>query len=305
MTRVVRFQIYRQYEESRQRANDAMVALLAGSQLAAHTLKLTAGSDRLLPEIFPAVPHIGRFNLRTAAAAEVIDAAGPHLATVTVPYALAIHEDFAMQCIDWIRVTQNMTSQSGARAPVTAATMHEILALMLAGSYGPRAAVDLELFHMYRKIRNCHVHAGGRASAALRRPVGALSPDAWARWLDLTAREPSALIAGDTAEYCLLDVFSIFAVTKELGRGINALLQTGLPRSQWAEVCVDDYRERTSRIPNSDAWGRGLVGFARNNYGALALTAQELFQAAATKGAWTSPSRRPYPASGSAPRPSL
>ena len=90
MPSTVQFAIYRQYNEARQGANNAMVSLLAGSALGAHTLKLTAGSDRLLPEIFPAVPHIKRFNLRPASAAEVLDAAGPHLATVTVPYAIAI-----------------------------------------------------------------------------------------------------------------------------------------------------------------------------------------------------------------------
>lgn len=88
-------------------------------------------------------------------------------------------------------------------------------------------------------------------------------------------------------------MFAIFAVTKELGRGINALLQAGLPRSLWAEVCVDDWREHTSRTPNSDAWGRGLLGFARHNYQALKLTDHELFQAAETKDAWSPPGRHP------------
>lgn len=177
MPLAVQFKIYRQYEESRQRANDAMVALLAGSQLAAHTLKLTAGSDRLLPEIFHAVPHIGRFNLRTAAATEVIDAAGPHLATVTVPYALAIHEDFATQCVRWVRAIRKESS----RLDVKAWRMHETLAEMVPGSYSSRAAVDLELFHLYRIIRNCHIHAGGRVSPALLGQVGKLSGDARAR----------------------------------------------------------------------------------------------------------------------------
>ncbi|WP_419944415.1 hypothetical protein [Candidatus Poriferisodalis sp.] len=103
MAPTVHFPIHRQYTTARQSANNAMVSFLAGSALASHTLQLTAGSDRLLPEIFPAVPHIARFNLRPDAAAEVLGAAGPHLATVTIPYALAIHENFVTQCIRWIK----------------------------------------------------------------------------------------------------------------------------------------------------------------------------------------------------------
>ena len=142
-------------------------------------------------------------------------------------------------------------------------------------------------------MRNCHIHRGGRVSPALRRGVKGLSQDAQDRWSDLTRRKADTLIAGDRAEYCLLDVFAIFAVTKELGRGINALLQTGLSRSQWAVACVDDYCQETRRIPKSDAWGRGLVGYARHHYQTMALTDQELFQAAAHKGVWLDPNRRP------------
>lgn len=195
MAPAVHFSIYRQYTKARQSANNAMVSFLAGSALASHTLQLTTGSNRLLPEIFPAVPHITRFNLRPDAAADVLGAAGPHLATVTIPYALAIHED--------------------------------------------------------------------------------------------------ALVRGDRAEYSLLDVFSVFAVTKGLGRGVNALLQAGLTQEHWAKACVDDYREESSRTRNSEAWGRGLIGHARDRYGAVGLSKPHLFRAAFDKGAWLDPTKYP------------
>jgi hypothetical protein len=173
----VQFAIYRNYEASRQRANNAIVALLAGSALAAHPLKLTEGSGRLLPEIFPAVPHIEYFNLRPDAAAEVIGSAGPHLATVTVPYALAIHEDFVKQCIDWINNTHGITL-AVSRNDVNAGNMHETLRSTLASSHAGHSSVDLELFHLYRQMRNCHIHRGGRATPTLRDQEIGLSPDA-------------------------------------------------------------------------------------------------------------------------------
>ena len=61
----VRFAAYRQYLLQRQLVNSSVMALLAGSQLASHTLQLTQGSDRTMREIFPQVPHIDRFNLKS------------------------------------------------------------------------------------------------------------------------------------------------------------------------------------------------------------------------------------------------
>ena len=293
MPSTVHFAIYRQYQESRRRANNSMVALLAGSQLAAHNLTLHADSDRLLPEIFPTVPHIARFNLRPAVAADVLDAAEPHLATVTVPYALAIHEDFVMQCIRWIRRIQGTPSRQRASGRPRAADMHEVLRSLVGGALKPHSSVDLELFHVYRLLRNCHVHRGGRVSSKLRKHVGNLSPSAQARWIGLTGRGANTLIAGDQAEFRLLDVFAVFAVTKELGHGVNALLRNGLSQQQWALACVDDYRRGTNRIPRSDQWGRGLIGYASHHYQALALTDSALFEAAAEMGVWPDARRRP------------
>ena len=54
---LVKYAEYRRYIEQRKDANNAMMALLAGSKLAMHTLSLTAGSERRLSEIFPRVPH--------------------------------------------------------------------------------------------------------------------------------------------------------------------------------------------------------------------------------------------------------
>jgi hypothetical protein len=80
-----------------------MMALLAGSRLAAHTLQLTAGSLRLLPEMFPAVPDIRMFNLRTEVARELLLDADSHLGAVAVPYALAVHEDFMISVIEVLK----------------------------------------------------------------------------------------------------------------------------------------------------------------------------------------------------------
>ena len=294
----VYFPIYRRYKATRQQANNAMLSLLAGSALASHTLQLTEGSSRLLPEIFPAVPHIARFNLRPDAAAAVLRSAGPHLATVTVPYALAIHEDYVTQCIAWVRDQFNFrlpTAVSSDRTwgDIGASNMHEALESMLGQEYLPNSSVDLELFHLYRLMRNCHIHDGGSASPALRNHVEELGTDAQTRFREITKRDVSTLLQGAQVEYSLLDVFSIFAVTKELGHGVNALLLAGLNREQWADTCVNDFHEQTTRYRNSDSWGRGLIGHAHDRYQAVGMSRRHIFESAFNKGLWPGPTRIP------------
>jgi hypothetical protein len=84
----VKFPQYRQYLRQRQLVNSAVMALLAGSQLANHTLQLTRGSDRPLKEIFPSVPHIDRFNLKTDAASDLRSDAEAHLSAMAILYIL-------------------------------------------------------------------------------------------------------------------------------------------------------------------------------------------------------------------------
>src|SRR5690606_22350707 len=94
-----KYRAYRDYVDSRVEVDNAMMALLAGSRLASNTLQLTGGSKRTLAELFPAVEHIERFNLRNDSARELLLDADRHLTSVALPYALATHEDFVVSSL--------------------------------------------------------------------------------------------------------------------------------------------------------------------------------------------------------------
>lgn len=113
---VVRFPGYRDWEEKRVEASNAMMGLLAGAQLAAHLLKLTEGSNHLLPEVFPQVDHIGRFNLTTQEASAILASADTHLGAMSVPYALALHEDYLKTCLGLLLV-QDSARRARSRTP--------------------------------------------------------------------------------------------------------------------------------------------------------------------------------------------
>lgn len=79
MREVIWFPAYREYDAVRTDVSNAMMALLAGAGMASHLLQLTEGSKHLLPEVFPRVEHIGRFNLETVKSKTPEATSGPHV----------------------------------------------------------------------------------------------------------------------------------------------------------------------------------------------------------------------------------
>ena len=288
------FPAFRRYEAIRQEANNAMMALLAGSRLAAHTLQLTAGSSRLLPEIFPGVEHVAYFNLRTDVATQLLLDTGHHLGAVAVPYALAVHEDFVMTVLDLVDGVGYTRRAPGDNADttknrVTAWNMHEALWMTLGHAAPVRGSVvSLEHFHLLREMRNAQIHAGGAVSTRLRQEVTDITPPAASAWQALSRRAPADVIATDPLRFTTFDIFAVFATTKTLGRVVNALLRDGLTSGHWADICLDDYSAVTSKPRGSDRWIRGLIGHAAMNYGAKPVTEHDVIDAAVSSGAWAS-----------------
>lgn len=290
----VGFPEFRRYEATRQEANNAMVALLAGSKLAAHTLQLTTGSSQLLPEIFPGVEHIKYFNLQTDAATELLLNTGHHLGAVAVPYALAVHEDFIMTVLTLLRQLGYPAQAPGKnqdleKNPISAWNMHEAAFLTLSQSVPAPGSPDiaLEHYHLLREMRNAQIHNGGAISSRLTRQVTDMSAVAAASWEDLARRPPMDIVRNSTLEFTTFDIFASFATTKTLGRLINTLVRDRLTTTQWAEICRADYAMLSSKPLRSDRWIRGLLGHAEMFYGTTPITEVDVIAAAVDAGQWT------------------
>ncbi|MFH5230222.1 hypothetical protein [Antrihabitans spumae] len=277
------FPDYRRYEATRQEANNALMALLAGSSLAAHTLQLTSASRQLLPQIFPGVAHIEYFQLRTDVAKEILSETGQHLGAVALPYALALHEDFVTTVVDSV-VSFGYQRRAMGNGPVThnrvsAWNMHEAVEMTLDSTVAPTApSTYLELFHLLREMRNSHIHSGGRASVRLHKQIARMSAAATSEWRRLDRRLPADVIENGRVRFTIFDIFTVFAVIKVLGREINAKLRDGLAPKEWGVVAVNDYAGITPHPPKTDAWMLGLLGHVSLNYAAAALTKNVLAQ---------------------------
>jgi len=263
-----------------------MIALLAGSRLASHTLTLTEGSDRFLPEIFPRVDDIDRFNLVTDRAKALLNDADQHVAAVSVPYGLSIHEDFVITVIEMLRSSGTQVPVPGKRK-LGPATMHEALFNATGHSY---SATSLELFHVLREMRNSQIHEGGRANPRLLKQLATMSANAAGLWQRIVLEPHTSAVAGGRVSFSVGHLYLVFAITKSLAREVNFALQAHWPRHVWGALLIRDYEVESSKARNSSSWRRSLVGFARLDYAPLGLRESEIEAAARASGAWTVPS---------------
>jgi hypothetical protein len=275
---VVRFADYRQYEQVRTEASNAVMGLLAGARMAAHMLQLTEGSDRLLPEIFPQIPHIGRLNLKTSTARGILAAGDTHLGAMAVPYALAIHEDYLRTCLTLLK--RGGASLSKSPDDLKLAFQHTEMERVTGDSFTP---ASLEQIHVLRLMRNCTIHSGGKVDNSLLNRLACWPADAEAGWEKLAGRSPRTLAAGDTVEFGHGEVLIALAVTKNLAREATQFLEPALPRDLWADILIEDLTDSQPTALSAPDALRRARGLARFNYGPLKLTDAEIADAIARR----------------------
>lgn len=270
-TPVVNFPAFRQHTRAREDANTAIMGLLVGSQMAAHFLTLTDGSDHLLPSIFPGVPHVGRFNLTSKAARDVLVRADQHLGTMAVPYALSIHEDLMRSC----------TSLAGGSATQSAKALHSTLALRTGGKFD----VDsLAQFHVLREMRNAVIHSGGVIDQRVVDCAAAMSSAAVDTWKRIVGRSPCGLTDGARIEFGTGELFLALAATKNLAKQANLMLIPALTVPRWCELIVEDFIANGPATRNPDQRRGKLLGWANFHYRSIGATEAQLVVAGTAGG---------------------
>ncbi|WP_141858158.1 hypothetical protein [Kribbella jejuensis] len=266
----MQFAEYRAFEVQRQEASNAMMGLLAGAQLASHLLQLTAGSDTLLPEVFPRVPHIRRFNLRTEAALSILQSADTHLGAMSVPYALALHEDFLKTCVGLL-IRDGKAPSNAANAVL--AQLHDVIETATCKTFDPDSIIQIDTL---RLMRNATIHSGGRAHQPLVDRVALWTPTAEKGWMRIAKKSLAGIAVGDRVEFGHAELILTLAVTKSLGRQTNVILRDSLSRSLWANLVIEDVLAEEPGILNRHQLERKAAGKARRYYAGLGLTDSEL-----------------------------
>jgi len=280
--REVKFARYRRYEEARVDANNSMIALLAGSRLAAHSLQLHEGSPHQLPGLFPTVRDIDRFNLLPGRATELLLGADAHLAAVAIPYALAVYEAFVIDAVDLLEADGKSVDRS--RGSTNAGRMHQTFFQAVGSS---ESNDTIALFHVLRCMRNAQIHHAGTVTPELVSVMSGLTESQKHRWEKLIMAPIGEVRLGEQIKFTLGHLIASFAVTKEAARVLNEVMAESLSRAFWADQAVEDYIQGAKKPRNSSGWKRGLIGSAAFYYRPLQLQEDELEKAARRNGAWT------------------
>lgn len=276
---VARFRAHREYELRKDAANNALMGLLAGAQLSTHFLQLTRGSELLLPDIFPNIAHIKRFNLRSDRAADILGAADTHLGMMAVPYVLSLHEDYLRTCAELLR-TAGLCSKSAASANLN--ELHRNIATATGSVYTSDIIAYIDAL---RLMRNCVIHNGGQVSQSLLDSLSTWNQQLKDGWYANALNDPTTLTLNDVIEFGHGEMIAVLAVTKRLDRETNIMLQTSLPRSTWADMVIADVEEQQPSLcfKNPDLALRKARGVARHHYLPLGLVDTELVDAIGRK----------------------
>lgn len=271
--KIVKYPRYIEYERQRIQANDTMMGLLVGSKLALQTLNLTAGSNILLSDIFPSVPHIKRFNLTTGNAQRVLSNSEELLGVLSVPQVMGLHEDLILGMLNLMK--DNVNGVGSITSGVNMSNIHEKFERSAGGYFN---ADSLSLFHLIRLSRNSHIHNGGNASRALVEKLNGTEDSTFGMWEDITGMNFPLYEEGDEVHLGIPELIGTLALTKRLAEEANVMLQGVLPREVWSKIVVEHWRD-VRKPGNENQQRRQLIGLARMNYGAIGLTLEELHAA--------------------------
>lgn len=237
----VQFLAYRKYTQKRQEASNALMALLAGAQMASHLLRLTEGSQHQLSQIFPSVEHISRFDLAPARARSLLDDAEAHLGAMSVPYVLAIHEEYLKTCLTLLLDAGRCTPRD------LRAKAWELHGKVEDATGGKFNEYNLIIYDTLREMRNCLIHIGGEADSRLMDQVSRWTEAIASDWERTAHGDMREIAEGDKVKFSHGELIMSLAVTKRLAREANALLQNAIPRAVWADILISDMIELNRR----------------------------------------------------------
>lgn len=269
----VKFPAYRQYLEQRQMVNSAVMALLAGSQLAMNTLQLVEGSDRTMTEIFPRVPHIERFNLKTEQAGALLNDAEAHLSAMAIPYIFTIHESL-------FETFESMLTASGIRVPRKKQNTSPV---WIVKNYWQDAGRQLEesswlVYKLLAELRHDIIHRAGVIGQKLVDAAGAMSPEAISLWERMAGKPFPSFVLRDKHVLDHADMVVCLAVVKFLAKEGNELMQICYPRKLWLRDFVQDVNATRRLVGNPAQKARKARSFARQNYVPLNFELSEIGQ---------------------------
>ncbi|MFB8763745.1 hypothetical protein [Nocardiopsis alba] len=267
----IKYPSYRSFLNERQYTNNSIMGLLVGSKLASHVLGVTRGSERTLPEIFPNVDKIERFNLKPEFAQKVLEDAEHHLGAMAVPHLLGLHEDYGKNCLQILQESGLISSSeaNGAKAwnihiKFSAATSENL----------DESCVGI--YEILRKMRNCIIHAGGLANASLEEDLNSLSIETKTLWENVTKEKIPSFRTGEKIQFSYPETIAALAVLKRLSRQMNHILGRVVGKEVWMKIMIEDFLNTSQIHQNRARTVNSVHRFSSFNYAPLKFSKEEI-----------------------------
>lgn len=200
----VRFPAYRRYDLSRIRANDAAMAMLASLRITRADLD-AKDPDEFLPQAFEGVADLPRMNRRIREAALVVDDAERSLVYMAIPYVLAVHHAYGVDCLRMVEDGCTDEASESEGGLVELSDLHN----RFMEEVGTGLPADLlALFDLLRVVRNRIIHYAGARGSYLNNKWRTLSSAAQDGWQNVAGR---AFPTGATSEELALGIGELIA----------------------------------------------------------------------------------------------
>lgn len=247
------------------------MAILASLRIAYATLE---AQDRnvLLPEAFHGVPDLSRLNRRVGDAAVLIEESERSLVYMAIPYLVAVHHAYGLECLRVLESEGEMPPEDGGL--VELGDLHD----RLAGASSAALPSDLlDLFDLLRTVRNRITHYAGVRGSYLNGKWRGLPASARAGWEEVADRPFPIGPSDEELPLGIGELIACLMVVTRLGREINALVVKSLPRERWARIAADDFRSsEPQRFSQHATRSRRFRHFVGSLYSPLAFSEEEL-----------------------------
>lgn len=192
---------------------------------------------------------------------------------MAIPFVLSVHATLLVAAIRMIR-EDGKDQSTDDPTKISLDELHERIEGLWPSSL---PAGDLRLFHFSRYLRNRIIHFGGAAGSNLRTEYAGLGTSLRKYWEGLAGRPLPLVSSKEHLDLESGELIAVLAITKHLADAVNSTVAQQLSRSYWALVVARDYKQvAPTKFGDRNRRIRRLAGHARQYYGPLELSAEEL-----------------------------
>jgi hypothetical protein len=267
------FPAYRQYNATRSKINDSVIALLLATRLAQEHIRENSDPSERLAARFSAIPGIDRLNLTIDHAGKILGEAENDLAYMAISQVLGGHNAFITELLEILKL-DNIHEPFHDVREIKLETGHELIQVATGQILDKD---ELALFHLIRKIRNRIIHNDGTLGSYIASEYRHLNKNAKDRWERITSKPLDSISVDGRIALTESEIFATLSICTSLARQLNEAVASTISSGTLADIVVEDYKVTyPDRFKQKDRRAKRVATFSKDNYSSRLLSADEI-----------------------------